>query len=63
MGKFEDQVNDAHLALPLELQGVFTPGIEKVGCQIKSKQKKILLKKLIGWTRNIAAAGTRRVTA
>ena len=39
--KFEDQVNDARLALPLELQGVFTPVIEEVGCQTKSKQKKI----------------------
>ena len=40
--KFEDQVNDARLALPLELQGVFTPVIEEVGCETKSKQKKIL---------------------
>ena len=43
--KFEDQVNNARLALPLELQGVFTPVIEEVGCQTKSKQKKILKKK------------------
>ena len=43
--KFEDQVKNARLALPLELQGVFTPVIEEVGCQTKSKQKNILEKK------------------
>ena len=43
--KCEDQVNNARLALPLELQGVFTPVIEEVGCQTKSKQEEILEKK------------------